>query len=110
GYLKTSLVDLLPASAGSEQLALAEKALEVVQRLDPPGIAARDLKECLLAQLSPRMPYYEEMHSLISDHLEDLRDNRLPLIEKETGYSIERIKAAWDHLRKLNPKPAAAFA
>lgn len=110
GYLKTSLVDMLPASAGPEQLALAEQALEVVQGLDPPGIAARDLKECLLAQLHPRMPYYEEMFSLISDHLEDLRDNRLPLIEKATGFSIERIKAAWDHLRKLNPKPAAKFA
>jgi RNA polymerase sigma-54 factor len=42
--------------------------------------------------------------------LEDLRDNRLPLIERTTGYSIETIQAVWDQLRKLNPKPAARFA
>jgi RNA polymerase sigma-54 factor len=110
GYLKSSLVDLLPASAGPEQLVLAEQALAVIQGLDPPGIAARDLKECLLAQLLPRMPYYEEMRTLITSHLEDLRDNRLPLIEKVTGYSIDHIKEAWSQLRKLNPKPAAGFS
>ena len=110
GYLKTSLVDLLPASAGPEQAALAERALAVVQGLDPPGVAARDLKECLLAQLTPNLPYYEEMRTLITSHLEDLRDNRLPLIEKVTGYSIDHIKEAWNQLRKLNPKPAGDFA
>src|SRR5204862_4744593 len=41
--------------------------------------------------------------------LEDLRDNRLPLIQKVTGYSIEAIREAWDELRKLNPKPGAKF-
>jgi RNA polymerase sigma-54 factor len=82
----------------------------VVQNLDPPGIAARDLRECLLMQLTPDMPCYEELRTIISNHLEDLRDNRLPLIEKTTGYSIERIKSVWEHLRKLNPKPGADFA
>jgi RNA polymerase sigma-54 factor len=109
GYLKTNLEDLLPANATLEDLQLAQKALEVVQQLDPPGIAARDLRECLLLQLRPEMPFYEEMKTLISGHLEDLRDNRLPAIERRTGYSIERIQQAWAQLRKLNPKPGAAF-
>ena len=65
GYLKTSLVDLLPASAGPEQAALAERALAVVQGLDPPGVAARDLKEGRLAQLTPKMLYYDELRTLI---------------------------------------------
>jgi RNA polymerase sigma-54 factor len=56
------------------------------------------------------MPYYDELKTLVSNHLEDLRDNRLPLIERTTGYSIETIQAVWDQLRKLNPKPAARFA
>jgi RNA polymerase sigma-54 factor len=110
GYLRVSLEDLLPPDAGPDALDLARKALEIVQGLDPPGIAARDLRECLLLQLTPDLPYYEEMKTIISDHLEDLRDNRLPLIEKTTGYTIPRIKAAWEQLRRLNPKPGAGFA
>jgi len=110
GYFRASLRDLLPADAGPEQLQLAERALSLVQTLDPPGIAARDLRECLLAQLDDDMDFYEEMRTLISNHLEDLRDNRLPLIEKVTGLSIEEIQEAWVELRKLNPKPGARFA
>jgi RNA polymerase sigma-54 factor len=110
GYFRASLRDLLPPDANSDYLKMADKALRIVQELDPPGIAARDLRECLLAQLTPDLPYYEELKALISNHLEDLRDNRLPLIEKVTGYSIETIKEAWQELRKLNPKPGANFA
>jgi RNA polymerase sigma-54 factor len=110
GYLKSSLEDLLPADSTDDDVALAYKALEVVQNLDPPGVAARNLRECLLLQLTPDLPFYEELKTLISGHLEDLRDNRLPSIERATGYSIERIQQAWEQLRRLNPKPAARFA
>jgi RNA polymerase sigma-54 factor len=110
GYFRSSLRDLLPPSAGPEQLELAELALQIVQQLDPLGIASRDLRECLLIQLQPDMPYYEELRTLISSHLEDLRDNRLPAVEKVTGYTIERIQDAWAQLRKLNPKPGSTFA
>ncbi|MCA9120554.1 MAG: RNA polymerase factor sigma-54 [Planctomycetaceae bacterium] len=110
GYFRSSLRDLLPPSAGPEQLELAELALQIVQQLDPPGIAARDLRECLLVQLRSDMPFYEELRTLISSHLEDLRDNRLPAVQKATGFSIERIQDAWGQLRKLNPKPGSAFA
>ncbi|MEC9002745.1 MAG: RNA polymerase factor sigma-54 [Planctomycetota bacterium] len=109
GFLKVSLTDLLPLDAGPEVMALAEEALRLVQKLDPPGIAARDLKECLLLQLVPTMPLFEELQVLISDHLEDLRDNRLPLIERKTGFSIEKIQEVWNELRNLNPKPASQF-
>jgi RNA polymerase sigma-54 factor len=110
GYFRASLRDLLPADAGPEHLKRAEQALALVQSLDPPGIAARDLRECLLAQLTPDLDYFEEMRTLISNHLEDLRDNRLPLIQKTTGYSFDTIQDAWHELRKLNPKPGARFA
>lgn len=109
GYFRASLRDLLPPDATPEQLRLAEQALAVVQTLDPPGIAAHDLKDCLLAQLTPNMPFYAEVKRLVSNHLEDLRDNRMPHIQKATGFSLDRIKAAWEQLRKLNPKPAAGF-
>ena len=109
GYFRSSLEDLLPPRADRQQLKLAREALAVVQSLDPPGIAARDLRECLLLQLSPDMPFYEELRTIISNHLEDLRDNRLPAVKRKTGYSIEHIQATWDELRKLNPKPGAGF-
>ena len=109
GYLKTSLEDMLPANASPEQLLLAQQALDIVQQLDPTGIAARDLRECLLLQLRPKMPFFEELKTLVSGHLEDLRDNRLPAIERKTGYSIERIQDAWTQLRKLNPKPGSKY-
>ena len=110
GYLRCSLQDLLPPDADADQLELAEWALEVVQQLDPVGVAARDLRECLLLQLKPGVPYYEEQRTIISNHLEDLRDNRMPLIQRATSYSLETIKAAWAELRKLNPKPGAGYA
>ena len=111
GYFRTSLEDLLPANNnGPEQLEKAQRALELIQSLDPPGIAARDLRECLLVQLAPDMPYFEEMRTLISGHLEDLRDNRLPQIQKITGYSLEKIHETWEQLRRLNPKPGSEYS
>ncbi len=109
GYFKTSLRDLLPAEHTDEDLEIAEQALAVVQSLDPPGIAARSLSECLLNQLDPEMPHYAELQVLIEHHLEDLAENRLPLVEKKTGLSIEQIQEARLEFHHLNPKPGAAF-
>jgi len=110
GYLQTSLEELIGPDAPESDLELAKKALSLVQRLDPPGVAARDLRECLLLQLTPGMPYYEQLQTLISSHLEDLEHNRLPVIEKRTGYPIDVIQATVEELRKLNPKPGARFS
>jgi RNA polymerase sigma-54 factor len=109
GYLSVPLEELVDPNAVSEQLPLARKALAVVQKLDPPGVGARDLRECLLLQLSPEMPYYEPLRNIITNHLEDLEHNRMPLIERRTGYSMELIQKALSELRKLKPKPGADF-
>ncbi len=119
GYLKSPLTELIPPapadlngdSAGwrASQLKLAEEALAIVQRLDPPGVGARSLKECLLLQLTPGLLFYEELQVLIEHHLEDLENNRLPLIAKKTGFSIETIQESWEDLRTLKPKPGAEF-
>jgi len=109
GYLQSRLEDLIDPNAGPEQLPLAQQALAIVQKLDPPGVAARDLRECLLLQLTPGMPHYEQLKTLISAHLEDLEHNRLPVIERKTGYSIPLIQQTLLELRKLNPKPGANF-
>jgi len=110
GYFRSSLEDLLVPPPDPQQRERAEQALAVVQSLDPRGIAARDLRECLLIQLTPDMAYSQVLRKLIADHLLDLRDNRLPAIARKMGLAIEDIQAAWGELRKLNPKPAAEFA
>jgi len=119
GYLKSPLEDLLPPlsselngdahSHRARQLEVAEEALRIVQRLDPPGCGARSLKECLMIQLIPGMPFYDELTALISNHLEDLENNRLPQIAKKTGWSIDKIQEVWHELRKLKPKPGSEF-
>ncbi|HBV63583.1 MAG TPA: RNA polymerase sigma-54 factor [Rhodopirellula sp.] len=109
GYLRTPLADLLPAGHKPEDLELAEQALAVVQSLEPPGIAARSLSECLLRQIKGSFSHHDEMRTLIESHLEDLAENRLPQIAKKTGYSIDLIQTVRDELHVLNPKPGAMF-
>lgn len=109
GYLQSRLEDIIDPNAPPEQLTAAQRALAIVQKLDPPGVAARDLRECLLLQLLPGMPHFEQLKTLISSHLEDLEHNRLPAIERKTGYSIALIQQTLGELRKLNPKPGANF-
>jgi len=109
GYLQGRLEDLLALDATKEDHALVQRALTVVQRLDPPGVAARDLRECLLLQLTPGMDLFEQLQTLITSYMEDLEHNRLPLISRRTGFSIELIQQALAELRKLNPKPGADY-
>ena len=111
GYLKISLQDLLPPESQPGDIEKAENALMWVQEMDPQGIAARDLKECLQLQLGKiDEEYRTQVRMLINDHLEDLQHNRLPLIVKATGMDIDEIKEAWTELKKLDPKPASRFA
>ena len=109
GYLRTPLSDLLPANHTPEDLDIAKRALDVVQALEPIGIAARDLSECLMLQLTPDMDFHDEMKTIISDHLEDIGGNRLPAIQRKTGFSLEIIQQVKDELHRLNPKPGIAF-
>lgn len=111
GYLKISLHDLLPPNSEPGDIEFANDALAWVQEMEPQGIAARDLKECLQLQLV-KIPeeFRSSVRVLINNHLNDLQHNRMPLIQKATGYSIDEIKEAWQELRKLDPKPASEFA
>ena len=109
GLFKIELQDVVRDFNGRATIEEAEEALQLVQRLDPPGVGARDLRECLLLQLTPETPCRDVLHTLISQHFEDLGHNRLPSIEKKTGISIEKIKEALGHLRRLNLRPGAGF-
>lgn len=86
-----------------------EEALALVQSLDPPGVGARDLRECLLLQLRNEKADRSLERELITNHLDDLSVNRFPKIVKATGRSIEEIKQAKDFISHLNPRPGALF-
>ncbi|MCX7701415.1 MAG: RNA polymerase factor sigma-54 [Gemmataceae bacterium] len=101
------LVRNYPRVVSREQM---ESALLTVQSLDPPGVGARDLKECLLLQVEDDTPHADLVRLLIQNHLDDVNHNRLPVIERKTGHSLEAIKSAIEVLRGLNPNPGSQFA
>ncbi len=80
-----------------------------MQKLDPPGVGARDYKECLLLQVTPETPHRDVVRALIVNHLEDIQHNRLPVIQKRTGFDLETIQEAIEVLKHLNPKPGSKF-
>src|SRR5580700_814409 len=111
GRLQASLPEIVQVYSLEKKISLeeAQQALALIQRLDPAGVGARDYKECLLIQVRPDMPHRDVVVTLISSHMEDVKQNRLPVIERKTGYSLEDIKAAIEELRTLNPWPGQGF-
>lgn len=110
GYLQYSLAEIVESMDGRASPEQAERALAIIQSLDPPGVAARDLAECLLLQMRDDPEDHPLARALITSHLEDLYLNRIPKIAKDTGHSIEEIKAAVEFISHLNPKPGTAFS
>ena len=87
----------------------AEAALRVVQSLDPPGVGARDLRECLLLQIDPNDPDCDLEKEIILNHLPDIRANRYPKIAKATGREIEDVKRAVGMVCMLHPAPGRLY-
>jgi RNA polymerase sigma-54 factor len=110
GFLKSSLEEVARDFGDGATPQKMADALTLVQMLDPAGVGARDARECLLLQLTPDTLYADELRRIISDHLEDVIHNRLPIIQKKTGYSIDLIKAAISQMLKLNPNPGNNFS
>ena len=109
GRLPSTLPELIQVYGKSISAADAQSALQLIQRLAPPGCGARDWRECLLLQVTDETPHRDVLITLISSYFEDLAQNRLPLIERKTGYPIPVIKEAFEELKKLNPYPGKGF-
>jgi RNA polymerase sigma-54 factor len=109
GWLTTSLEEIARTYDTPVAVAELEEALHKVQKLDPPGVGARNLEECLLLQLTPETPYADVLRVVIQNHLDDIRHNRLPNIQKRTGFDLHTIQEAIEVLRHLNPRPGAQF-
>lgn len=110
GRLQSSLPELAQVFGHQINNDDALKVLQLIQKLDPPGIGARDVKECLLLQVTDDMPLRDVVITIITSHFEDLAENRLPVIERKTGYSIDTIKMAREEMReRLDPHPGRRF-
>ena len=84
--------------------------LSEVQSLDPAGVGARDLQECLLLQLQ-RMPRHSPLaESIVREHLRDVGCHHLEAIAKKLQVPVEEVRAACKEICALNPKPGNAFS
>lgn len=109
GWLSTPVEEIVRSYDQPITLTEAEQALKILQKLDPPGVGARGLSECLLLQLTPETPHHDVLRVLIQNHLEDIYHNRLPVIQRRTGFDLQTIKDAIEVLKHLNPRPGSAF-
>ena len=105
GYLSVRLEQLHNPDKQSFGMEHLQAALELVQKLEPPGVGARDLRECLLIQMrqSPEDMSFEI--ELVSTHWSQLLENHLPQIAKKMNCSVERINEAIERLSKLDTSP-----
>ena len=108
GYLTESLDNM--ASASGCTLAQMGEALKIVQSLDPAGVGARDLRECLLLQLTSRNAEGGVAWHIVSDHLKLLETRRFKEIAKAMGRPIEHVSIALEVIRHLNPAPGERYS
>jgi RNA polymerase sigma-54 factor len=89
----------------------ALRVLRVVQQFDPPGIAARNLQECLLIQLgqNERPERVDLTVRMIKETYEDFLNKRFEVIARKLSVPLEDVKQAFSEIRKLNPKPGEGY-
>ncbi len=86
-----------------------EAALSLVQQLDPPGIAARTLSECLLLQLRTRSPRNLVAEKIVETHLDLLKRRDIPALSKKLSVSQDVISEALHLISELDPKPGRSY-
>jgi RNA polymerase sigma-54 factor len=107
GYLKIALEDI--CSEANLSLEVVERTLRKIQQFDPVGVAARDLKECLLIQLEQMAVRDPLAEKVVSEHLSLLKNRNYLMIAKRLEVSLERVNRAACLISKLDPKPGKAF-
>ena len=105
GYLGVRIEQLHNKDRADFTLDDLKAALELVQTLEPTGVGARDLKECLLIQMDQNGEDMSFERRLISEHMDELLENRLPDIARKMNCSLERVNQAIEHLSKLDTSP-----
>jgi RNA polymerase sigma-54 factor len=105
GYLSVRLEQLYNKDRTDFTLDDLHQALLLIQKLEPAGVGARDLKECLLIQIAQSTDDMSFESRLVAGHMDDLLNNRLPEIAKKMNCDIETIKHSIERLSKLDTSP-----
>lgn len=107
GYLKTPLEQI----AAEEKLVIEDldDTLSLIHEFDPPGVGARDLKECLLIQAKHLEEDTDDLVNLISNHLKDLEKKNYEAIAKAMGRELEEIVEMCKIIYTMDPKPGRAY-
>ncbi len=113
GYLTVPLEDILE-SMGDEEIDIdeVEAVLKRIQRFDPVGVAAKDLRDCLLIQLSQfdkTTPWLEEARLIISDHLDLLANHDFRTLMRVTRLKEDVLKEAVNLIQSLDPRPSQSI-
>ncbi len=108
GYLTLSVQEISEAMDVSVEL--VEETLNFIQTFDPIGVAARNLKECLIIQLASKGLLTDEIEYIIENMLEDLADNKISYIAKTLGIKNQEVQQIADLIRTLEPKPGRMFS
>ena len=115
GYLRRELVAISDDLAFNMNIEISEdellKILKVIQEFDPPGVGARDLRECLLIQLNKKKG--DEQHTsfkILSDFFDEFTKKHYTKIQSKLDLSDKELKDAIDHILKLNPKPGSSYS
>lgn len=107
GYLACSVAEAASALGITEDEVLV--SLRELQCLDPAGVGARDLRECLILQLERSGKLTDVLRTFIKEHLGDMAKNRLPRIAREMGITAAEAASCRNIVRTLNPRPAARY-
>src|SRR5947207_6400950 len=108
GYLRASNEEI--ASSGNYEMSEVEKAVTAIQSLDPIGVGARDLRECLLLQLEfleIDVPYVEE---IIRDHWEEFMQRKFVQISKALSIDMKTLEGIVEVVKHLDPKPGRKYS
>lgn len=108
GYLTVTVEEIAKACHTDPEK--VEATLTFIQSFDPPGVAARNLKECMLIQLAAKGLLTEEIEYLIIHLLEDLAEHHYMQIGRKLGLTVKQVQKIADLLKTLEPKPGRAFA
>ncbi len=107
GYLGCNLEDV--AQIYDVDITQVEDVLFVIQTFEPTGVGARNLAECLSIQMCDQGLLKPEINVLLNGYLEDMAQNNIAKVHKDTGIDKEIIKETIKHIKTLNPKPGRAF-
>ena len=108
GYLMATVEEI--AACFNEEQSVIENILQIIQTLDPPGVGARTLEECLLIQLCLLDIKDRKIYTLIEKHLSDIASNRYPHIAKQLGVTPKKVQNYCDFIKTLEPRPGRSFA